>query len=690
MLWNAKMRFGKTLCALQVIKEMGACRTMILTHRPIVDSGWFDDYKKIFKNSEKPLYNYGSKNKADFENLEEQYKTKGVHYIYFASMQDLRGSEFVGGDYDKNKEIFTTTWDLIIVDEAHEGTQTTLGKTVLQSLVKSKTKLLQLSGTPFNLFDEFKDVEIYTWDYVMEQRAKEKWDDTHFGDPNPYSGLPQMNVFTYDLGRLLTDYIDENEFFNFREFFRTGDGGQFVHYEDIHKFLDLLTEKDDESLYPFANEKYRSIFRHTLWVLPGVKAAKALSAMLNNHLVFGNFKIINVAGDGDEDEENADALTKVISAIGKNPDETYTITLSCGRLTTGVSVGAWTGVLMLSGSYVTAASSYMQTIFRVQTPATINGRMKEDCYVFDFAPDRTLQVFANVPHVSTKPGETTENDRQVLGEFINFCPIISQKGGKMEALNVDSLLQQLKKAYVEKVVMSGFENNYIYNDNLLKLTKKDLKDFEKLKAQIGQTRAIGNVGSIDINKQGLNNEEKREKEILEKKKKKELSDEDKARLEKLKEKKDKEKERENAIAILRSISIRMPLLIYGADIKDEDKELTIGNFTKLVDDQSWKEFMPYGVTKQKFNQFKKYYDPDIFAAAGKRIRSLTRAADKMSIEDRIEQIAYIFETFRNPDKETVLTPWRVVNMHLGDTLGGYCFYDKERYSEPLNDPHYIV
>ena len=142
-------------------------------------------------------------------------------------------------------------------------------------------------------------------------------------------------------------------------------------------------------------------------MVPGVKSAKALSALLRNHPVFGLFDIVNVAGEGDEEEANEEALQKVEKAIGPDPDKTRTITLSCGRLTTGVSVKPWTGVLMLSGSFNTAASAYMQTIFRVQTPATINGRVKEDCYVFDFAPDRTLKVLAETAKISKKAGKQT-------------------------------------------------------------------------------------------------------------------------------------------------------------------------------------------------------------------------------------------------------------------------------------------
>lgn len=684
MLWNAKMRFGKTLSALQVVKDIEFQRTLILTHRPVVDAGWFEDFGKIFYDRKD--FAYGSKNNGEsYSSLERRAESHGLHYVYFASMQDLRGSELVGGNFDKNNEVFATDWDLIIVDEAHEGTQTELGKAVMGELVKEHTKVLRLSGTPFNLLDDFKEDEIYTWDYVMEQRAKTNWDELHFGDPNPYASLPTLNIYTYDLGRLLHEFVDEDVAFNFREFFRVNEAGGFCYEKDVRAFLNLLTKEDKDSLYPYANEEYRNIFRHTLWMVPGVKEARTLSAMLQTHPVFQHFKVVNVAGDGDQDEESRDALEAVEQAIGKDPDATRTITLSCGRLTTGVSVKAWTAVFMLSGSYNTAASSYMQTIFRVQTPATINGRIKEQCYVFDFAPDRTLKVIAETAKISSKAGKTSQSDRKAMGEFINFCPIISIDGSQMNRFDVPRMLEQLKRVYVERVVRNGFEDNSLYNDELMKLDDLELQEFDDLKKIIGQTKAMPKTNQVDINSQGLNNEEYEEKEKLEKKSKKELTEEELKRLEELKK---KTKNREAAISILRGISIRMPLLIYGAELSDENQEITIDNFASLIDPQSWEEFMPKGVTKQKFNSFKKYYDPEIFCAAGKRIRAMARAADKLSIEERIERITDIFSTFRNPDKETVLTPWRVVNMHLGDCLGGYNFYDTE-YQNVISEPRFI-
>lgn len=687
MLWFAKMRFGKTLSALQVVKDMDFTRTLILTHRPVVDAGWFEDFGKIFYD--KPNFFYGSKKNGDLiQTLEKQQRKENSKYIYFASMQDLRGSSQVGGNFDKNDEIFSANWDFIIVDEAHEGTQTELGKNVMRELIKPSTKVLHLSGTPFNLLDNYQEDEIYTWDYVMEQKAKKEWDEIHFGDPNPYASLPRLNIFTYDLGKLLNSFVDEDVAFNFREFFRVNKEGNFLHEKDVRSFLNLICKEDKDSNYPYSTKEYRDNFRHSLWMVPGVKEARALSAMLQAHPVFGQFKIVNVAGDGDEEEANEEALKKVKNAISNKPQETYTITLSCGRLTTGVSVPAWTAVFMLSGSFNTSASSYMQTIFRVQTPATINGKIKEECFVFDFAPDRTLKVIAETAKISSKAGKTSSGDRETMGEFLNFCPIISVDGSRMASYNVEGMLEQLKRVYVERVVRNGFEDGYLYNnDQLMKLNDVELKDFEKLKGIIGSTKAMPKSGDIDINKQGFTDEEYDQLEGAEKKNraKKELTEEEK-RL--LKEKEEKRKVRDTAVSILRGISIRMPLLIYGAEVKDEDKQINIDNFSQLIDDQSWEEFMPKGVTKDVFENFKKYYEPDVFRAAGKRIRAMARAADHLSIEERITRITTIFSTFRNPDKETVLTPWRVVNMHMGDCLGGYVFFD-ENMENTIEQPRYV-
>lgn len=696
MLWNAKMRFGKTLTALQVIKQMNFNRTLILTHRPVVDKGWFEDYAKIFYDRNDFEY-CSKKNGGNISDEIEFYERMNsaqengmsdFHFIYFASIQDMRGSEIVGGKYDKNEEIFNIDWDFIIIDEAHEGTQTELGKNVIAKCRKESTKVLHLSGTPFNLMDDFKEEEIYTWDYVMEQKAKRDWDELHQGDPNPYSCLPKLNIYTYDLGKLYPEYSDADIAFNFREFFRIDEDGSFVHEANIKQFLDLLTKEDEDSKYPYSTKSYRDNFRHSLWMIPGVKEARALSRLLQQHPVFSQFNISNVAGDGDEEVETSDALKKVEKAIGEHPEETYSITLSCGRLTTGVSVKPWTACFMLSGSYNTSASSYMQTIFRVQTPAVIAGKQKEECFVFDFAPDRTLKVIAETAKISSKAGHTTGDDRKILGEFLNFCPVIGFDSSRMKAYDTEKMLGQLKKVYVERVVRNGFEDGYLYTNDLMKLNEVELKEFEELKKIIGSTKAQAKTGDIDINALGFTEEDFGQANKL-KKEKRELTPQEEELKKRLAEAK---KNRDSAISILRGISIRMPLLIYGADIQERldgtEEPITIDNFTDLVDDLSWKEFMPEGVTKEKFAHFKKYYDADIFRESGAKIREMAKAADKLSIEERIERISTIFNTFRNPDKETVLTPWRVVNMHITESLGGWRFYD-EKYNTPILEPVYV-
>ena len=697
MLWNAKMRFGKTLTALQVAKECEFKHILILTHRPIVSVGWYEDFEKIFYDTD---YIFGSKTKGeDINNLIDTDKK----FVYFASMQDLRGSDAVGGKFDKNDEIFLTKWDFVVIDEAHEGTLTKLGQAVIDTIneFSDSPKILRLSGTPFNLLDKFKEEEIYTWDYVMEQREKADWYNKHFGDPNPYAALPELQIFTYNLDKLIPGFIDvEDGAFNFREFFRTWTGnvqkdfkpmpdgvkvGEFVHKESVKRFLDLLCRADSKSNYPFSTQEYREYFRHSLWMVPGVKEARALSALLKEHSVFGSgaFNIVNVAGSGDEEIDSKDALDAVRRAFGDNPDETYSITLSCGRLTTGVTVPEWTAVFMLAGTFSTSASSYLQTIFRVQSPANINGKVKERCCVFDFAPDRTLKMVAEAGRLSTKTGKT-DNDRKIMGEFLNFCPVISVDGSSMQPYNVDRLLQQLKKAYTDRVVRNGFDDKHIYNDNLLKLDDIELADFEELKKIVGTSKQTEKVKEIDINNQGFTDEEYEEIERIEAKPKKERTPEEIALLE---EKKKKRDNAQKAMSILRGVSIRIPLLIYGAEVP-VDKEITVDNFVDLIDDSSWNEFMPTGVTKATYKKFSKYYEQDVFVAAGRQIRNMALAADELSPDERVQKIAAQFAMFKNPDKETVLTPWRVVNMHMSDCLGGYCFYNED-FTETIEEPRYV-
>ena len=513
-----------------------------------------------------------------------------------------------------------------------------------------------------------------------------------------------MRIYTYDLGDVLknSDYITfEDKAFNFHEFFRVFTGnmnedyvtmpatakvGDFVHERDVWSFLNMMTTESATNCYPYSNEEYRNLFKHSLWMVPGVKEAQALSKLMMKHPVFGNgmFEIVNVAGSGDEDEKEKDPLKLVREAIKNSGEDNYTITLSCGKLTTGVTVKEWTAVFMLAGSYSTSASSYLQTIFRVQSPCNKYGKIKETAYVFDFAPDRTLKMVASAVSVSSRAGKTKKDDIPQMGKFLNYCPVISVSGSEMKEYSATRLLQQLKKAYADKVVRNGFDDTNLYNDELFKLQEVDITRFKDLERIIGQTKALPKTNEIVINAQGLTNEQYEEIERLQKKKKKELTPEEKARLEEIKNLRDL---RNNAISILRGISIRMPLLIFGADVP-YDEEITLDKFVDAVDESSWEEFMPKGVTKEKFREFQKYYDEEIFIAAGRRIRNITREADTLDPIERVKKIAGLFSYFKNPDKETVLTPWRTVNMHMSDCLGGWCFWD-EKFQAELDSPRYV-
>ena len=688
MLWNAKMRFGKTLTALQLIKECRYKRVLLMTHRPVVSDGWFDDFKKI--GLAKDGYRCSSRDKG--ETLEVLAKGNKP-FIYFASIQDLRGSEIFGGKVSaKNELIAEINWDLVIIDEAHEGTQTELAQKVIAGIKKKDTKFLELSGTPFNLLDKYEKEQVYTWDYVMEQKAKKYWAENYPEKANPYEGLPKVNMFTFDISEdfkrvNFQDIYDKS--FNFNEFFRTNDTGNFVYENDVIKFLDNITTQNEKTKYPFSTEQFRNQLRHTLWIMPSRKSAKALKSLMDKHKVFGKeYTIINVVDENDDINKNEDDLQRVRKAIGDDPSATRTITLTVRKLTTGVNIKQWTGVVFLSNT--NSAMKYLQAAFRAQTPYSDEKMgMKTNCYIFDFAPDRALTVMAEASQLNTGVGKrTTAEQKEKMQELLNFLPIIGQEGNQMKSFNVDTLLTKIKRVYAEKAVRNGFDDDSLYNDELLLLDDVDLNEFNNLKAIVGTTKAEKKPMKIKINEQGLTNEEYDLANKSEKKSKKERTPQEQEALDKIKALKE---QRKKMISILRSISIRIPMLIYGMDIKITE-DISIKKFISLVDDISWEEFMPKGVTKELFKHFIKYYDSEVFLEAGRIIRRRVKQLDDLDPLERVEEIALIFSTFRNPDKETVLTPWKVVNLHMSSTLGGLSFYDEDyQYttSEGVSSIHWV-
>lgn len=783
-LWNAKMRFGKTICAMQLMRELDVKRTLIITHRPVVGESWLKAFKQVVgsKSSEPKVkgnsdihktYGFGmrsddeSETVGNYYDLESFVETPGNHYAFFVSMQYIRLSELVnsktqaknaskelgnGNSTSKENEmlkadILKTDWDLIIIDEAHEGTLTSLGKGVIQDfLKKEKTKMLYLSGTPFNLYEDFKEDEIYTWDYIAEQTAKHNWDLEHPNEKNPYAELPKMNIFTYDITKNIDNILDQTGVFSFPEFFRTWTGnpkadkasmpegakGRFVHEPEVSEFLDLLCKKDAENNFPFSTNEYRQMFRHTLWVVSHVNEAAALEQLLKEHKIFRHFDVVNVAGRNETDEQNENALDKVLKAIGDNPVKTSTITISCGRLTTGVTVAPWTAVFYLKGG--DRAATYMQTIFRVQSPyKTHEGKIKKECYVFDFAPDRTLKIVAETAKFSSmatakekKKQEGDEEktqemrDKETVREFIELCPVLSMDEGKMSPMDVNDIYKQLENVFIDRLVRKGFDDPCLYNqDELNKVNpeiinhigehggkapdekRKDAKETVDLSHMTDEQRAEWEEKIRQKKAEAKKKaEEKLKKDVEFKAKWEAMSDEERedwlkaeaeriARREKAKEEREEFKKR---MTNIRGIALRIPLLMYGgADAGDPKDELTVDNFTRKIKDESWTEFMPKGISKEDFNKIRKCFNVTRFEEAGKKYRALTRDADFMHIDERIRQITEIFSYFRNPDKETVLTPWRVVNMHMSDTIGGWCWYD-ESFDEKtgmLSTPRYV-
>lgn len=706
MLWNCKMRYGKTVTAYELIKRQGYQKVIVITHRPAVEDGWGTDHDLMFAGTNHLFIDktngsvdYDSAIDADNDFKLKQTVASQTPFVYFASIQDLRGSQRVGGKYNKNNAVFDMDWDLLIIDEAHEGTSTDLGDAVIKTLRKPNTKVLLLSGTPYNIMSEF-DENKYTWTYVDEQKAKAEWEENHPNERNPYEELPKMNIFTFDLSEQMpTSYrfVTEDSAFNFREFFRTWTGdvekdyriipqgksiGDFVYEDDVYNFLSLISNESENSNYPFSTEEYRDMFAHTFWIVPGVKEAKALSALIQRHPNFKDFEVVNIAGDGDEEKPYNEALALVRSSI---KSFAKTITISCGKLTTGVTVREWSAVMMLSGSSSTSASGYMQAIFRVQSPGYINGRQKKNCYVFDFAPDRTLKVIAEVHRVTNKGLKDDEKAKKALGEFINFCPIISVEGTVMRSYNVDEMMRQIKRISVDAAINSGFDDDTIYlSDAGMKISQFDQDILRKLADVVTPQKKGKKQNDVVVSDTGMTDEQHKLADKAKRKPKKDLTEEEKAALELYKKQKEEQKKMFN---LLRAVSIRLPLLFYGADA-DITEIIHLKDFVKIVDDESWGEFMPKGLRKDLFLDILRYYDEDVVIGAGLRIRKMAKAADELPPTYRAKRIVEIMSKFKNPDKETVLTPWRVVNMHMGNTLGGYNFFD-ESFQKELEDPRVI-
>ena len=481
-LWNCKPRFGKTLASYDLCRRLGAQRVLIVTNRPAIANSWYDDYVKFVGTDGGYSFVSGVNALAGrpYCLTREEYVsavTRGdtpKAFIEFVSLQDLKGSVYFGGTYDKLREVADLEWDVLIVDEAHEGVDTFKTDVAFAHIKRRVT--LHLSGTPFKAIanEKFPTDAIYNWTYADEQQAKRDWSDAEL--PNPYADLPKLNMFTFQMSEIVEDEVrrgadidgDTVEYaFDLNEFFATDSRGAFIHGDAADRFLDALTQ---QTKFPFSTPGLRDELRHTFWLLNRVDSAKALARKLRAHPVFREYEIVLAAGDGrlDDEGEIEKAFDRVREAI-RTHDKT--ITLSVGQLTTGVTVPEWTAVLMLSN--VKSPALYMQAAFRAQNPCLFNrgGKFlrKENAYVFDFDPARTLTIFeefANDLYADTAAGGGDVDVRKRrIRTLLNFFPVIGEDdNGEMVELDAERVLSVPRKIRSREVVRRGFMSDFLFQN----------------------------------------------------------------------------------------------------------------------------------------------------------------------------------------------------------------------------------
>lgn len=487
-LWNAKPRFGKTLTTYDFAKKINAKNVLIVTNRPAIANSWFEDYDKFISGyyfistadslKEKQTLAWGQ-----FKPIIDSDKKQ----FTFLSLQDLKGAKVFGGGYEKLRWVADLEWDLLVIDEAHEGVDT--GRTD-EAFVNIKRKFtLHLSGTPFRALanGKFAENQIFNWTYLDEQRAKKA--EIEAGDETgAHVDMPDMRLFTYKLSEIVISQIDEGAdvsgenvdyAFDLNEFFATDEKGRFKHESKVRVFLDRLSSNEK---YPFSTPELRDELKHTFWWVGNrVASAKAMEKMLRNHPVFGDYEIILAAGDGrklsdnddydqesDNFERNEKAFDRVQKAI-KEHDKT--ITLSVGQLTTGVTVKEWSAVLMLTE--IKSESIYTQAIFRSQNPHKYykDGQLfrKKSAYVFDFSPSRVLETYdklANSLVAKSAQGKVTEDERsRNVAELLNFFPVIAEdEFGKMVELDAGQVLTFPKAIMAQEVVKHRFMTNLLFRN----------------------------------------------------------------------------------------------------------------------------------------------------------------------------------------------------------------------------------
>jgi len=495
-LWNAKMRFGKTFAAYQLARQMNWMRVLVLTFKPAVQNAWEEDLKSHidFKG-----WQFISPGGLDYDSVD-----RSRPFVCFGSFQDYLGkNKSTGGIKTKNEWVHTTNWDAVILDEYHYGAWRDNAKELFEGEESKEIEFatgegindfdegimpittnayLYLSGTPFRAIasGEFIEEQIFNWTYSDEQKAKQEWQ----GEPNPYKSLPRMVLMTYQLPDAIREIAMQGEFdeFDLNVFFTaigTGVLAQFTYKDEVQKWLDLIrgeflaTNIDNLKLgakrppLPFSDTRLLNVLSHTFWFLPTVASCHAMRNLIleKQNRFYHDYKIVVAAGNS---AGIGVAALPPVKAAMSNPLKTKTITLSCGKLTTGVTVKPWTGILMLRNS--SSPETYFQAAFRVQSPWVIHNpddlspnveqTMKEECYVFDFAPERALRQIADY---SCRLNIDETNAEQKVAEFINFLPVLAYDGGSMKQIDAAGILDMAMSGTTATLLARRWESALLVN-----------------------------------------------------------------------------------------------------------------------------------------------------------------------------------------------------------------------------------
>ena len=622
-LWNAKMRFGKTFAAYQLARKMELKRILVLTFKPAVESAWRDD---LVSHVDFEGWQFVSNKDAHDNNvnIDTQFSLcdKSRPIVVFGSFQDLLGTNENGGIKAKNEFIHTELWDLVIFDEYHFGAWRENAKKLFEDpddeenadfdmeqykrneadnaynetfLPISTSYYLFLSGTPFRAINsgEFIEDQIYNWTYSDEQRAKESW----IGSNNPYLSLPRMVMLTYRIPESIRQIALQGEYdeFDLNVFFSAkgkGAEAKFVYENEVQKWLDLIrgsylpSSVDDLKLgqdkrppMPYSDTRLLNVLSHTLWFLPNVASCQAMANLLSQkqNAFYHDYKI-NVCA-GASAGIGLDALRPILSSMG-NPLETKTITLSCGKLTTGVTIKPWTGIFMLRN--LKSPETYFQAAFRVQSPWEItddncNRRiMKQECYIFDFALDRALRQISDY---SCRLNVDESNPEKKVAEFISFLPVLAYDGSTMKQINAQDVLDIAMAGTSATLLAKRWESALLVNvDNETLSRLLSNKDALDALMRIEGFRSLNQDIETIINKSEAVKKAKKEgEEKLSPKEKKELSDEEK-------EYKSMRKQIQEKLI---KFATRVPVFMYLTDyrersLKDVITQLEPGLFKKVT------------------------------------------------------------------------------------------------------------